>query len=78
MDNVFVREGYELKAIVAFKDYYHAIIDRHTECDRYVFCFYYDITDGTWGQGSYFSEYSSACEKLASYLSKSKWLESIA
>lgn len=51
--NIVVKENYRL--VTLFKDSYgtyHAIIYREKPQD-YVFCWHYDITDGTWGQGHY-------------------------
>lgn len=62
--NVVVKENYILRTLI--KDSYgtyHAIIYRDRPQD-YVFCWHYDITDGTWGQGHYCSTFFQAWTKM--------------
>jgi len=62
--NVVVKENYTLRVLI--KDSYgtyHAIIYRE-RTDDYVFCWNYDITDGTWGQGHYCSTFFQAWTKM--------------
>ena len=62
--NVVVKENYTLRVLI--KDNYgtyHAIIYRK-HADDYVFCYHYDIADGTWGQGHYCSTFNGAMEQL--------------
>lgn len=62
--DVVVKENYTLRVLI--KDSYgtyHAIIYRE-RTDDYVFCYHYDITDGTWGQGHYCSSFRGAMEQL--------------
>lgn len=68
MFNADVKEGYTMLALVSDGSIYHAIIDRHTEVDRWVYCFAYDVEDGSWGNGVYCNSYSSACKRLAEHL----------
>ena len=64
---VVVRPGNILLSLVLDSPYWHAIIKREST-GEYVYCFAYDITDGTWGNGHYFSSYSDAvscmCDRL--------------
>lgn len=65
---VEVKEGYRLIALVPQDGIYHAIIDRQGSCDRYVYCWSYDINDGTWGQGYYFGDYRNALKEMAHHI----------
>lgn len=62
--NVVVKENYTLRSLTS-DNYgtYHAIIYRERTQD-YVFCYHYDITDGTWGQGYYCSSFNGAMEQM--------------
>ena len=62
--NVVVKDNYTLQVLIR-DDYgvYHAIIYRE-HADDYVFCYHYDIVDGTWGQGHYCSSYRGAMEQM--------------
>lgn len=69
--DVVVKEGYTLRVLI--KDNYgtyHAIIYRQRTKD-YVFCYHYDIADGTWGQGHYCSTYFIAMGELLKAVGKS-------
>ena len=62
--NVVVKENYTLRVLI--KDSYgtyHAIIYRE-RTDDYVFCWNYDITDGTWGQGHYCATFFQAWTEM--------------
>ena len=64
---VVVKEGYTMMALVADGGYFNAIIRREKTKD-YVFCFSYDVTDGTWGQGYYCGTYAEAKAELARHI----------
>lgn len=61
---VVVKDGYTMLALIADGDAFHAIIHRN-KMDDYVFCYAYDITDGSWGQGHYCDTYAQAAKELA-------------
>ncbi len=72
LSDVFVKDGYSLMAIAKDEfddrdDVFHAIIYREKTKD-YVFCHYYNIKDGTWGQGDYFLIYTNALACMCEYL----------
>lgn len=64
---VAVKDGYTMLALVNDRDVFYAIIRRESMKD-YVFCYAYDPTDGTWGNGFYFTTYTAAAKALAERL----------
>lgn len=64
---VVVKDGYTMLALVNDGDLFHAIIKRERMQD-FVFCYCYDVTDGTWGNGVYCQTYAQAAERLAQHL----------
>lgn len=58
-----VKEGYTMLALVVEGGYFHAII-RRNRVDDYVFCYCYDVKDGTWGQGHYCATYADAMDEM--------------
>lgn len=74
LTNIVVREGFELKAIVREDGdhknpdgWYHAII-YNTKKEEYVFCSYYNIKTGSWGNGDYRATYIGAITAMYNYL----------
>lgn len=67
-NDICVKSGFELMALVRCDDTYHAIIHRNTSFEPYIFCYCYDVTDGTWGQGHYYDTYAQALEDLKAHL----------
>ena len=62
--NVVVKENYTLRTLIRDSyGTYHAIIYRE-RTDDYVFCWNYDIGDGTWGQGHYCSTFFKAWNEM--------------
>lgn len=61
---VVVKDGYTMLALIADGDTFHAII-RRNKMDDYVFCYAYDVKDGSWGQGHYCDTYAQAVKELA-------------
>lgn len=62
--NVVVKENYDLRTLIKDEHgVYHAIVYRE-KTEDYVFCYHYDITDGTWGQGHYCSSFNGAMEQM--------------
>ncbi len=58
--NIVVKENYKLCALIQDRyGAYHAIIYRKRTED-YVFCWNYNVTNGTWGQGHYVTTFESA------------------
>lgn len=68
IEDVVVKEGYELMGIVVVEGTFHAIINRHTDFEPYIVCWSYCIEDGTWGQGYYYQKYEDAIKKLGNYI----------
>ena len=66
--DVVVKEGYTLLALVSDGAFYHAIINRNSKYEPYVYCYGYDITDGVWGQGHYYDTYAEAANDLAHHI----------
>lgn len=64
---VVVKEGYTMLALVSDGEWFHAVI-RRNDMEDYVYCFGYDVKDGTWGNGVYCSTYAQAVERMASHL----------
>lgn len=65
MKNVAVRDEYTLMALFERYGTYHAVIRRdNVNVDKWVYCFAYDINDGTWGQGHYYGRYKDALDDL--------------
>lgn len=64
--NVVVKDGYTMLALVSADGIFHAVIFRERTGD-FVYCWNYDIEDGTWGQGHYFTYYASAIKEMASH-----------
>ena len=67
---IFVKENYNLVALVSDGcggGAYHAIIHR-SKTNDFVFCHYYNVNNGTWGQGDYFTTYSDALNRMLEYL----------
>ena len=62
-----VKEGYTMLMLMNEGATWHAIIYR-SRTDDYVFCYNYDIKDGTWGQGHYCSTYVGALMEMTQYL----------
>lgn len=66
--DVVVKKNFTL--LVLIKDSYgtyHAVIRRERTQD-YVFCWNYDSTDGTWGQGHYCTNYTGVMKALTESL----------
>lgn len=67
-----ILENYELLGIVRNGFYsdrykrpcYDAIIDRKTECGRYVVCYGYCVEDGSWDDGRYYDKKSDAFKQF--------------
>ena len=57
LTNIVVREGFELKAIVY-----------NTKKEEYIFCSYYNIKTGSWGNGDYRATYIGAITAMYNYL----------
>lgn len=62
-----VKEGYKMLALINDGDVWHAIIYREGPKD-FVYCSYYDITRGDWGQGHYCSTYQQAVAAMVNHL----------
>lgn len=62
-----VKEGYTMLALVSDGDLFHAIIRREKMGD-FVYCYAYDIKDGSWGQGHYCKIYAEAANELAHHI----------
>ncbi len=67
MFNAKVKDGYTMLALVTDGDIYHAIIKREKMGD-FVYCFAYDVNDGSWGQGHYCKYYADAANELAHHI----------
>ena len=68
---IVVKDDYEIVGLIrdprAYTNRYHAVIHR-VSVDDYVYCYCYDITDGTWGQGYYFGSFDEAVKEMGRHI----------
>ena len=62
-----VKEGYTMLALVSDGFMFHAILRRNKAKD-FVYCYEYDIKDGSWVQGHYCDSYADAANELAHHI----------
>ena len=69
------KQGYEILSLVDTgamitedRPYLLAIAKRETDFKPYIFCDGYDLTNGTWGTGSYYDSFDDASVYLAKRL----------
>lgn len=72
LDGIVVKENYKVMAFIRTRgNYCLAIIHRmNCTCQPYVFCKGYDVSDGTWGAGTYCETYDGALHEMCAYLTK--------
>lgn len=66
------REDYKIMAFIRTRGNYCLAIIHRMNCtyQPYVFCKGYDVTDGTWGAGTYCETYEGALREMCAYMTR--------